>query len=133
MEQATLLPRGCRLHQVLSSWREVSWLAGRSPFHLQFRLCSGIYKLIFMLRSLFSLVFAAVMWVQVPQWKADWSKCAVDVPDVSCHWYVVAPDNTFGEGFDWATAPWFDANGLQDVAKLENTMQGIHADAVAAS
>ena len=75
-----------------------------------------------MLRSLFSLVFAAVMWVQVPQWKADWSKCAVDVPDVSCHWYIVAPDNTFGEGFDWATAPWFDANGLQDVAQLENTM-----------
>ena len=87
----------------------------------------------FMLRSLFSLVFAAVMWVQVPQWKADWSKCAVDVPDVSCHWYVVAPDNTFGEGFDWATAPWFDANGLQDVAQLENTMQGIHEDALASS
>ena len=98
-----------------------------------FRLRSGIDLMSFMLRSLFSLVFAAVMWVQVPQWKADWSKCAVDVPDVSCHWYVVAPDNTFGEGFDWATAPWFDANGLQDVAQLENTMQGIHADAVASS
>ena len=37
------------------------------------------------------------MWVQVPQWEADWSKCAVDVPDSSCHWYA-APDNTFGEG-----------------------------------
>ena len=57
----------------------------------------------------------------------------MDVPDVSCHSYVVALDNTFGEDSDWATAPWFDANGLQDVAKLENTMQGIHADAVAAS
>ena len=87
----------------------------------------------FMLRSLLSLVFAAVMWVQVPQWQADWSQCAVDVPDVSCHWYVVAPDSTFGEGFDWETAPWFDANGLQDVSKLENTMQGIHQDAVAAN
>ena len=99
----------------------------------EFGLCSGIDLMSFMLRSLFSLVFAAVMWVQVPQWKSDWSKCAVDVPDVSCHWYVVAPDNTFGEGFDWASAPWFDANGLQDVAKLENTMQGIHQDALASS
>ena len=27
---------------------------------------------------------------------------AVDVPDAACHWYVAAPDNTFGEGFDWA-------------------------------
>ena len=60
-----------------------------------------------------------VMWVQVPQWEADWSKCAVDVPDSSCHWYVAAPDNTFGEGFNWENAPWFDANGLQDVAKTE--------------
>ena len=25
-------------------------------------------------------------------------------------------DNTFGEGFDWENAPWFDANGLNDVA-----------------
>ena len=55
----------------------------------------------------------------VPQWEADWSKCAVDVPDSSCHWYVAAPDNTFGEGFNWENAPWFDANGLQDVAKIE--------------
>jgi len=46
-------------------------------------------------------------------------KCAVDVPDSSCHWYVAAPDNTFGEGFNWENAPWFDANGLQDVAKIE--------------
>ena len=99
----------------------------------EFGLYSETNFMNFMLRSLFSLVFAAVMWVQVPQWKADWSKCAVDVPDVSCHWYVVAPDSTFGEGFDWASAPWFDANGLQDVAKLENTMEGIHQDALASS
>ncbi len=45
---------------------------------------------------IFSFLLASVMWVQVPQWKADWSKCAVDVPDSSCHWYVAAPDNTFG-------------------------------------
>ena len=29
--------------------------------------------------------------------------CAVDVPDTSCHWYIVNADNTFGEGFDWET------------------------------
>ena len=44
-------------------------------------------------------------------------KCAVDVPDAACHWYVAAPDNTFGKGFSWKDAPWFDANGLKDVAK----------------
>ena len=43
---------------------------------------------------IFSFLLASVMWVQVPQWEADWSKCAVDVPDSSCHWYVAAPDNT---------------------------------------
>ena len=68
---------------------------------------------------IFSFLLASVMWVQVPQWEADWSKCAVDVPDSSCHWYVSAPDNTFGDGFNWENAPWFDANGLQDVAKIE--------------
>ena len=31
----------------------------------------------------------------------------------------MAPDNTFGEGFDWETAPWFDANGLNDVAPMQ--------------
>ena len=82
-----------------------------------------------MLRSLFCILFATVMWVQVPQWQNDWSRCAVDVPDVDCHWYVVAPDNTFGEGFDWASAPWFDPNGLQDVAALQNTMTVIHNNA----
>jgi len=39
-------------------------------------------------------------------------------PDASCHWYVAAPDNTFGEGFDWSNAPWFDANGLSDVPSI---------------
>jgi len=29
---------------------------------------------------IFSFLLASVMWVQVPQWEADWSKCAVDVP-----------------------------------------------------
>ena len=66
-----------------------------------------------------SIFLASVMWVQVPQWQVDWSKCALDIPDTSCHWYVLAPDNTFGEGFDWESAPWFDANGLQDVARIE--------------
>ena len=66
----------------------------------------------------FSLL-ASVMWVQVPQWEADWSKCAVDVPYSSCHLYVAAPDNTFREGFYWGNASWFDTNRLQDAAKIE--------------
>ena len=45
-----------------------------------------------------------VMYVQVPQWADDWAVCA---------------DNTFGEGFDWESAPWFDANGLNDVAPMQ--------------
>ena len=60
-----------------------------------------------------------VIWVQVPQWSDDWAVCAVDIPDAACHWYVANPDNTFGEGFDWESAPWFDANGLNDVAPIE--------------
>ena len=55
------------------------------------------------------------LWVQVPQWENDWSECAVDIPDVSCHWYVSAPDSTFGEGFSWENSPWFDVNGLNDI------------------
>ena len=62
---------------------------------------------------------APVIWVQVPQWTDDWAVCAVDIPDASCHWYVAEADNTFGEGFDWETAPWFDANGLNDVAPIQ--------------
>ena len=62
-----------------------------------------------------------VIWVQVPQWTDDWAVCAVDIPDATCHWYVAEADNTFGEGFDWETAPWFDANGLNDVAPMQKT------------
>jgi hypothetical protein len=80
-----------------------------------------------MIKALFSIMFAALLWVQVPQWSDDWSECAVDVPDPACHWYVVAPDNTFGEGFDWATAPWFSAEGLLDVSKLHNTVRSLQA------
>ena len=60
-----------------------------------------------------------VIWVQVPQWTDDWAVCAVDVPDAACHWYVANADNTFGEGFDWENAPWFDVNGLKDVAPVQ--------------
>ena len=35
------------------------------------------------------------------------------------HWYVANADNTFGEGFDWENAPWFDVNGLKDVAPVQ--------------
>ena len=83
-----------------------------------------------MLKALFSLVFAAVMWVQVPQWQPDWSECSVDTPDVDCHWYVTAPDNTFGEGFSWENAPWFSAEGLRDVGDLNNTVTTIHSQAL---
>ena len=86
-----------------------------------------------MLQALTSFVLAAVMWVQVPQWQNDWSRCAVDVPDVDCHWYVVAPDNTFGEGFSWENAPWFSVEGLSDVAELSRTMPAIHQQAAAIS
>ena len=60
-----------------------------------------------------------VIWVQVPQWSDDWEKCAVDVPDAACHWYVANADNTFGEGFDWENAPWYSVEGLQDVAPIQ--------------
>jgi len=69
--------------------------------------------------NLLSILLSSVLWVQVPQWSNDWSKCAVDVSDSSCHLYISAPDNTFGEGFDWESAPWFDANGLNDVAPMQ--------------
>ena len=70
---------------------------------------------------IFSMLLGAVLWIQVPQWSDDWAKCAVDVPDASCHWYVAAPDNTFGEGFSWADAPWFDANGLKDIPAINKS------------
>ncbi len=31
------------------------------------------------------------------------------------HWYVVNPDNTFGSGFSWITAPKFDVETLRDI------------------
>ena len=73
-----------------------------------------------MFTSLFSLFISTLLWVQVPQWSDNWSKCALDVPDTACHWYIVSPDNRFGEGSDWNTAPWFNANGLNDVAKISS-------------
>ena len=60
---------------------------------------------------LLNIFLAVTLWVQVPQWDDDWSNCAVDVPDTSCHWYIVNADNTFGEGFDWETAPWYSIEG----------------------
>ncbi len=60
-----------------------------------------------------------VLYVQVPQWTDDWAVCAVDIPDAQCHWYVQQADNTFGEGFDWENAPWFDVNGLNDVPAIQ--------------
>ena len=66
-----------------------------------------------------------VLYVQVPQWTDDWAVCAVDIPDAQCHWYVQQADNTFGEGFDWENAPWFDVNGLNDIPpiKTESVVQ----------
>ena len=85
-----------------------------------------IFSWLFVFVLLFSLSTTAyafesepVIWVQVPQWSDDWEKCAVDVPDAACHWYVANADNTFGEGFDWESAPWFDANGLSDIAPIQ--------------
>ena len=69
-----------------------------------------------MLSGFLSVVFAALSFVQVPQWDNDWTKCSVAVPDTACHWYVVNPDNTFGKGFSWITAPSFDAEGVRDIA-----------------
>ena len=72
------------------------------------------------MKIILTFLYSAIMWVQVPQWENDWSKCAVDVPDSSCHWYVAAPDNTFGDGFSWEKAPWFDVNGLNDIARVDS-------------
>jgi len=61
------------------------------------------------------VLFAMLSFVQVPQWDNDWTKCSVSVPDTACHWYVVNPDNTFGKGFSWITAPEFDVAALRDI------------------
>ena len=63
--------------------------------------------------------YAETLWVHVPQWSDDWEKCAVDVPDAACHWYVANADNTFGDGFDWESAPWYSIEGLKDVAPIQ--------------
>ena len=68
-----------------------------------------------MVAGLFGFLFAGLSFVQVPQWDNDWTKCSVAVPDTACHWYVVNPDNTFGTGFSWITAPRFDVATLQDI------------------
>lgn len=72
-------------------------------------------SLLFSFSALFGFLFAAVSFVQVPQWDNDWKKCSVFVPDTACHWYVVNPDNTFGKGFSWITAPEFDVEALRDI------------------
>ncbi len=80
-----------------------------------------------MMKAIFSLMFAALMWVQVPQWQDDWSKCAVDVPDNACHWYITAPDSTMGEGFSWENSPWFSVEGLRDIGELHNTLESLQS------
>ena len=62
-----------------------------------------------------AFLFSMLSFVQVPQWDNDWTKCSVFVPDTACHWYVVNPDNTFGKGFSWITAPEFDVAALRDI------------------
>ena len=64
-----------------------------------------IKKKLKIMKILFSMILGSLLWIQVPQWDDDWEKCAVDVPDAACHWYVAAPDNTFGKGFSWKDAP----------------------------
>ena len=81
-------------------------------------ICISIFTVTIMSKPVLAEPTAA-LWIQVPQWSDDWSKCAVDVPDTACHWYVAAPDNTFGKGFSWKDAPWFDANGLKDISKMK--------------
>ena len=68
-----------------------------------------------MFLSFFGFLFAALSFVQVPQWDNDWTKCSVHVPDTACHWYVVNPDNTFGKGFSWLTAPEYDVAALREI------------------
>ena len=66
-------------------------------------MISGILSSILFLLPIDVLAYeqSSILWVQVPQWDDDWSECAVDIPDSSCHWYVPAPDSTFGKGFSW--------------------------------
>ena len=78
-----------------------------------------------MSEGLVGRMWVAVVGGKVPQWSDDWSKGAVDVPDVACHWYITAPGSTMGEGFSWANAPWFSVEGVRDVSKLTDTMQSL--------
>ena len=73
-----------------------------------------------MFTSFSSFILSTLHMAEVLQWSNNWSKCAVDVPDTACHWYITSPDNTFGKGFNWETAPWFNANGLNDVAEISS-------------
>tara|TARA_B100000902_G_scaffold357275_1_gene371621 strand:+ start:97 stop:471 length:375 start_codon:yes stop_codon:yes gene_type:complete len=98
--------------------------AYKRPMNIRFlpRLVSWIlvFGLLFgVTQTAYAFEKEPVIWVQVPQWTDDWAVCAVDIPDSACHWYVAEADNTFGEGFDWENAPWFDANGLNDVAPIQ--------------
>jgi len=72
--------------------------------------CKGV-----VITGFLGVLFAMLSFVQVPQWDNDWTKCSVFVPDTACHWYVVNPDNTFGKGFSWITAPEFDVAALRDI------------------
>ena len=73
-----------------------------------------------MFPALFSFLFAMLTFVQVPQWDNDWTKCSVSVPYTACHWYVVNPDNTFGKGFSWITAPSYDVEASEASAFSTN-------------
>ena len=67
-----------------------------------------------------NFLLAVTLWVQVPQWNDDWSKCAVDIPDSSCHWYIVDADNTFGTVVGRLASPWYSVEGLRDIANLHD-------------
>ena len=73
-----------------------------------------------------NIFFAATLWVQVPQWNDDWSNCAVDVLTLHVTGILSNADNTFGEGFDWETAPWYSVEGLQDVANRTLPESSVH-------
>ncbi len=96
-----------------------------------FKFLKILFISIFVIFPSFSFAYEqnSTLWVQVPQWENDWSECAVDIPDASCHWYVAAPDSTLGEGFSWENSPWFDANGLNDIPinSLKTVVQKLQA------
>ena len=52
-----------------------------------FRFLNILCIFIFVIFPNFSFAYDQnpTLWVQVPQWEYDWSECAVDIPDVSCH------------------------------------------------